>query len=69
MKLIAAAAAWSVVTKEPNSRINPCESSAGDSGFPQEAALFAVLHLLLPRVRLSDLMVFHVIFLMLSSWV
>lgn len=64
MKLIAAAAAWSIVTKESNSRINPCESSAGDSGFPREAVLFAVLRLLLPGVRLSDL-----IFLMLSGWV
>lgn len=61
--MIAAAAAWSAVTKKPNSIINPCVSNLGDSGFPGEAVLFAVLHLLLPGVSLLDLVVFHVLFL------
>lgn len=67
MKLIAAAAAWSAVTKKPNSIINPCVSNLGDSGFPGEALLFAALHLLLPGVHLLEPVVFHVVFLMLSS--
>lgn len=66
-KLIAAAAAWSAVTKKPNSIINPCVSNLGDSGFPGEAVLFAVSHLLLPGVSLWELVVFRVFFLMPSS--
>lgn len=66
-KLIAAAAAWSAVTKKPNSIINPCVSNLGDSGFPGEAVLFAVSHLLLPGVSLWELVVFRVFFLIPSS--
>lgn len=66
-KLIAAAAAWSAVTKKPNSIINLCVSNLGDSGFPGETVLFAVLHLLLPAVSLLELAVFCVLFLMPSS--
>lgn len=37
MKLIAAVAAWSAVTKKPNIIVKLCVAKHGDSGFPGQA--------------------------------
>lgn len=66
-KPVAAAAAWSAVTKKPNSIISACVSNLGDSGLPGEVVLSAVLRLLPPRVSLLELVVFRVFFLMPSN--
>lgn len=69
MKLIAAVAAWSAVTKKPNIIMKLCVAKRGDSGFPGEAVPFAVLNLLIRGVSLLGFVTFHVPFLTLSSWV